>query len=102
MCKIWTTNVSIFRSIITLPGQIDGDVVKNTHFGGFDDDGEDQSDEVGSTIQQIVLILSLTTHSPPGKRAKPKLCQKLLRKVKCIRPVTLSSPFFPCLNSLVS
>ena len=101
MCNIWTSNIFILRSIKISPGQIDGDVVKKTHFGGFDDEEEDESDEVGESILPIILILSFFTHSLPEKRAKPKLCQKLLLKVKCTRFVRPFSPFFPCLNSLV-
>lgn len=34
-------------------GQIDGNVVKHVHFGGFDDDEEDDQDEVQAYLCAI-------------------------------------------------
>ena len=36
--------------IAMVPGQIEGTIVKKAHFGGFDDDEEDESEEVGEPI----------------------------------------------------
>lgn len=70
--------------------------MKKAHFGGFDDDEDDESEEVGETISFMRRSYAKPlTHSPRGRRAKPKLCQRLLRKVKCIRFVRCYAYFFP-------
>lgn len=56
VCIKWTIIILFLRSITILQDQIDADIVKKTHFGGFDDDEEDENVEVGQNMLRIVSI----------------------------------------------
>lgn len=70
------------------PGQIDKDIVRRTHFGGFSDDDNDDAEEDEQVCHSLPCLNDAHEFlSPKEKNLKPRSWRRLLQKVKSIRCV---------------